>query len=363
MNRDEPSRLTPVAAAAPGRDVIVIGASAGGHEVLVRLFESLPADLGASIFIVCHLAADTETRLPGVLGRAGQYAVKLAEHGEPIRRDTAYVAPADRHLLVKQGRISLSRGPRENHWRPSIDALFRSAAVTYGSRVIGIVMSGMLDDGTAGLAAIKQCGGTTIVQDPAYATYSEMPATALANVPIDFSLEVQEMRDVLQWLVRQPAGESPPVPQALATEACIAETGATDERVENHLGILTPMSCPDCGGPLWQHEDSEHPHFRCRVGHAWSARSLNSGTDEMLEATLWAAVRLFQQRANIATMMADREKIANRGRAAAAYERRAAEAAGQARVLREFILNVDDAQGGEAQPRLTAASRGSQQRP
>jgi two-component system chemotaxis response regulator CheB len=341
-----------------------MGASAGGHEVLVRLFESLPADLGASIFIVCHLASDAETRLPGVLTRAGRYTVKLAEHGEPIRRDTAYVAPSDRHLLVKQGRVILSRGPRENHWRPSIDALFRSAAVAYGSRVIGIVMSGMLDDGTAGLAAIKQCGGITVVQDPAYATYPEMPATALANVPIDYSLEVQEMRDVLQWLVRQPAGESPPTPPALATEACIAETGATDERVENHLGTLSPMSCPDCGGPLWHHDDSEHPHFRCRVGHAWSASSLNSGTDGMLESTLWAAVRLFQQRSNIATMMAEREKIANRGRSASAYERRAAEAAGQARVLREFVLNVDSAPAEESSTRpVTVASRGSQQRP
>jgi two-component system chemotaxis response regulator CheB len=321
-----------------GRDIIVIGASAGGTAALFRLIEQFPPDLPAAAFAVMHTGVRADGRLVKVLNQTGTMTARVAEDNDAIENGTVYCAPPDHHLLVKEGRVRVTRGPRENLWRPAIDPLFRSAAVAYGNRVIGIVLTGMLDDGTAGLLAVKRCGGVTIVQDLDESEYSEMPETALANVEVDHCVCLREMGELVERLVREEPPTGPPVPQELELEAEIAETGRTDETVENKLGSPTPHICPECGGPLWEHPSGTFQRFRCRVGHAFGVRSLFSRDGEALESTLWAAVRLFQQRGNISAAMAEREREAGRPRSAEHYEANAAEAKDHARVLRDLVM-------------------------
>jgi two-component system chemotaxis response regulator CheB len=234
------------------RDIVVIGASAGGVEAIMAVLRQLPGDLKASIFVVCHMLPTAKSHLVDALNTAGPFVAKFADDEEAIAHGIVYVAPPDRHLLVKPGHVRITRGPRENRWRPAIDPLFRSAAVAYGERVIGVVLTGMLDDGTAGLLAIKRCQGVAVVQEPEEAAFPEMPRTALANVTVDHRLLISEMGHVIERLVAESVARSGTVPTDIQTEARIAETGYSDERITDELGELSPLSCPECGGPLWQ---------------------------------------------------------------------------------------------------------------
>jgi Chemotaxis response regulator containing a CheY-like receiver domain and a methylesterase domain len=193
-----------------GHDIIVIGASMGGIETLSNLVAQFPEDLPAAIFIVVHIAPNGPGVLAQILDRTGPLTAKLAENGESIRHGRIYVAPPDHHLLVKQGFIRVTRGPRENRSRPAIDPLFRSAAVAYGSRVIGVILTGFQNDGTAGLITIKRCGGVAVVQEPKDALALDMPQSALDSVEVDHCLAVSGMGAVLDRLAREPVKETPP---------------------------------------------------------------------------------------------------------------------------------------------------------
>jgi two-component system chemotaxis response regulator CheB len=321
------------------RDIVVIGASAGGTDAISGVVRQLPLDIPAAMFVVCHQLPDTQNYLVDVLNTAGPLIAKQAEDGEEIRHGVVYVAPPDRHLLVKKEGIRITRGPRENRWRPAIDPLFRSAAVAFGPRAIGIVLSGMLDDGTAGLLAIKRCGGTTIVQDPEEASYPDMPRNALANVPIDHRLAVAEMGSVIQKLVTEPVAPNGAPPYDLQLEVQIAESGYSNEDITGQLGELTTLSCPECGGPLWQQDAANTARYRCRVGHAYTAESMLSAEEEALESSLWAAVRLFDQRANVLTTMAEKDRSANRPRMMEHHRNLAEEARNHAKLLRRMIVS------------------------
>src|SRR4051812_16894726 len=195
-----------------GRDIIVIGASAGGVEAIATLMREMPADIPASFFVVSHVLPESGNHLIDTLNTTGPLPAKHPEDGEEFRPGFVYVAPPDRYLLVKEDHVRVTRGPRENRWRPAIDPLFRSAAVAHGARVIGIVLTGMLDDGTAGLGAIKRCGGIAIVQDPGDAAFAEMPQPALANVDVDHRLPLADMPPVISGLISQRVtrGDDPP---------------------------------------------------------------------------------------------------------------------------------------------------------
>ena len=204
-----------------GRNIVVIGTSAGGLEALDVLVGQLPTDVPASIFIVQHMAPHNSGEpLLRRLNRHKAFQPKLAENGGRFKPSRIYIAPPDSHLLVKKDRMLIAKGARENRHRPAIDPLFRSAAVAHGARVIGVVLTGMLDDGTAGLMAIKRCGGVAIVQDPRDAAYSGMPMNALNNVDVDFCVSIAEMGPLLTELVHQPHGRSKAVPPDIRTEAC-----------------------------------------------------------------------------------------------------------------------------------------------
>src|SRR6478735_7471049 len=184
-------------------DIVVIGGSAGGIEALKRICEGLPSDFPAAVFVVVHISPSSRSIMPDLLSRAGKLPARHPRNDEPINRGVIYVAPPDVHMLLRPGHVILRRGPQENRTRPAIDPLFRSAAVAYGSRVIGVLLSGLLDDGCAGLIAIKSCGGLCVVQEPNDAMWSEMPRNALAHANVDHCVPVADMPDLLSRLVHE----------------------------------------------------------------------------------------------------------------------------------------------------------------
>jgi len=283
-----------------GRNIIVIGTSAGGLEALDTLIGQLPTDLPAAIFIVQHMAPqNTAEALLHRLRRHRAFDCALAKDSDSFRQGRIYIAPPDSHLLVKKSKVLVTKGARENRTRPAIDPLFRSAAVTHSSRVIAIVLTGMLDDGTAGLLAVKKCGGISVVQDPNYAAYPGMPQNAVRNVKVDHCLPIAEMGRLLETLVREHAGKSKPVPKDVRTEAQIAERVLSDVGEVNRLGNQVPYNCPNCGGVLWQVTDSDMPRYRCHTGHSFTVPALLASQSEKIEETLWVSLRMLEERKNL----------------------------------------------------------------
>jgi two-component system chemotaxis response regulator CheB len=328
------------------RDIVVIGGSAGGIPALTTLVAALPEDFPAALMVVVHIPPYAVSHLPEMLSRAGPLPASHAQHGETIEPRRIYVAPPDRHLLVRNGRIELSRGPRENHTRPAIDPLFRTVARSYGPRVIGIVLSGALSDGSMGLLAIKTRGGVAIVQDPEEAVIASMPLSALQRTAPDHVLPVPEISAILTQLVRQPAiaqGGARIVDTIDAEErweVVIAEDfaeQATDGRSEE----TTLFTCPDCGGVLWQGGERPVLQFRCHVGHAFAPEVLLSEKSEELEAALWSSLRLLKEKATLTQQLATRTRRTGTGRAASQAADRIAEQADldvqHAHVIQELL--------------------------
>jgi two-component system chemotaxis response regulator CheB len=289
---------------AKGRNIVVIGTSAGGLESLDQLVGQLPTDLPASIFIVQHLAPQSSgVALLRRLGRHKAFDPKLAEDGDRFRPGRIYIAPPDNHLLLRKTRLLVTKGARENRNRPGIDPLFRSAAVAHGSRVIGVVLTGLLDDGTAGLVAVKRCGGVTVVQDPKDAAYSGMPQSAVDNADVDFCVPIAEMGSLLGELVSQPHGRTKPAPHDIRTEARIAERVLSDVSQVNGLGDQVPYNCPNCGGALWEIDTAGKKRYRCHTGHSFTRAALLASQSEKIEEMLWIALRMFEERRNLLTSM------------------------------------------------------------
>ena len=283
-----------------GRNIIVIGTAAGGLEALDLLIVQLPRDMPASIFIVQHMPAeDTGGALLRRLRRHKSFFCKFAKDGEPVVAGRIYIAPPDHHLLLKHTNVVVSKGARENRNRPAIDPLFRSAAVAHTSRVIGVILSGMLDDGTAGLSAIKKCGGVTIVQDPGDAAYSGMPQSAIDSLKVDHCVPVREMGRLLETLTRQRPGKSRKIPRDIRSEAAIAERVLSDVAEVNGLGKQVPYNCPNCGGVLWQMDRANVPRYRCHTGHSFTLPALLESQSEKIEETLWISLRMFEERKNL----------------------------------------------------------------
>jgi two-component system chemotaxis response regulator CheB len=323
-----------------GHDIVVVGASAGGVEALVRLARGLPADLPAAVFVVLHITPDAESALPVILSRAGELPALHPADGQRIEPGYIYVAPPDRHLLIAGPRVHVVRGPRENGHRPAVDPLFRTAARTFGPRVIGVVLSGTLDDGTAGLSAIKTRGGVAIVQDPEEALFRGMPTSAIDNVAVDHVLGIDEIAARVASLARQPVtGTAPAVSQDMDVEARMAELEQDAVQRDERPGVPSVFSCPDCGGVLWEIEDGELIRYRCRVGHAYSPDTLSTRQVETLEDALWMALRGLEEQAALALRLADRAAERGQPRIATRFRSRYREAQDQAEVIREVLAN------------------------
>jgi two-component system, chemotaxis family, protein-glutamate methylesterase/glutaminase len=294
----------------PRTSLVLIGASAGGIQALNRLLPAFPSQFPAAIAIVVHRFIDDENdSLPRILQRHCKLPVGSPVNGESIRQGHVYVGPGGLHLEVFDDQFHLSKGPRENASRPAIDVLFRTAAQARGRKLVGVLLSGVLTDGTAGLAAIKAAGGYAIVQEPSEARFGDMPRNAMARVDVDEVLPVQEMANrILSALER--------ITIPLGTR----RSPDVDEPSE--------FSCPDCGGVLWKIEQDGVLRYRCRIGHAYSTESLSSRQDVKLEEALWSAVRALEERANMSELLAERLRGSRLRSAAERLER-------EARMLRE----------------------------
>lgn len=279
------------------KDIIVMGASAGGLESLRVLAGGLPADFPASIFIVLHTLPEAPALLADILDHFGILPAQTAKDGERIRPGTIYVAPPDRHLLIEPNLVRVTRGPKENRFRPAIDPLFRSAAQTYGPRVVGVILTGYLDDGTAGLWTVKQLGGTAIVQDPADALVPFMPLSAMTHVKVDYCLPVEEIAPLLVRLTTKETEEEGAfqVPKEVEIEVNIAKEQKALDAGVLQLGEPSNYACPECHGVLLQMKEGTLFRFRCHTGHAYSIDSLLTDITEKMDDALWNSIRAFEE--------------------------------------------------------------------
>jgi two-component system chemotaxis response regulator CheB len=338
--------------------IVVIGASAGGVEALLQLIPKLPRSFSAPICVVIHIPAESPSLLASILGRRAQLEVAEAENGVKLQRGTVYVARPDRHLTVDADHtLRLTRGPRENRHRPAIDPLFRSAALAYRSGTIGVILSGSLDDGTAGLLAIKRVGGIAIVQDPHDAMYAGMPQSAIENVDnLDFVVPLADVPAALEQALSK--RRLAPVPaddfELMNMEKQIAEMDEGAMETEDRPGQPSAYSCPDCGGVLWEIADGEYARFRCRVGHAFSPESMLGAQSEMLEEALWSALKTLEESASLARRLANAEAEHGHTWMMKRFKERESEARERAEVIRKVLSRANGTVPVESEPKLNS---------
>jgi two-component system, chemotaxis family, protein-glutamate methylesterase/glutaminase len=318
-------------------DVIAIGASAGGVEAITAVVAALPRDLRASVLVVLHLARGRSV-FPEILTRAGRLPAFHPKDGDLLSYGRIYVAPPDHHLTVEGDHVRVLRTAIENGLRPAVDPLFRSAARVYGPRVVGIVLTGSLDDGTSGLAAVKAMGGVTIVQDPDEAFAPSMPRSAMDFVNVDHILPVREIAPLLVNLTREQV-QLPRIPTAPAVRRMEPDSGQpqlalTERDRPGHVSVFT---CPECSGTLWEVDEEGVLRFRCRVGHVYSADSMLAAHTDSVDRALWAALRSLEERAALTQKMADRARARQQHFVARAFQERASTAADHAVIVRELL--------------------------
>ena len=290
--------------------IVVVGTSAGGLRALEKLIAQLQPDFPLSVVVVQHISPDaTGNVLVERLSKLGNLVCQHGKDNTSLLPGHLYLAPSGHHIMVsKEKKILITKGAYENRARPAIDPLFRSAAVAYGSGVIAILLTGYLDDGTAGMKVVKQCGGICIIQDPNDAQYPDMPRNALKSVDADYTLPLAEMGGLLYKIL---SSRSPPkikIPKEVLIEATIAERVLSDLTSVNALGDQVPFNCPGCGGVLWKVKSDADVRFRCHVGHAYTASTLLAEQTMKIEETMWTALRMFEEKKNLLTMYADDQK-------------------------------------------------------
>ncbi|MBR1173381.1 chemotaxis protein CheB [Bradyrhizobium sp. KB893862 SZCCT0404] len=324
------------------RDIIVIGGSAGATAPLKRILADLPPDVPAAIFIVLHIPAQGIGILSTVAAGAGRLPVHQAVDGMKFERGHVYLGAPDHHLLLSGDHIQLGRGPRENMVRPAIDALFRSAALHHGPRVIGVVLSGLLSDGAAGLNAIKRCGGTVVVQDPAEAIAAEMPNRALEATTADLCVTAARLGDVLSELAREPPGAVLPIAPDIRLEVEIAAGERIGSAPLADIADPAALTCPSCGGVLSEVREARPARFRCQVGHAYTADALAKEQEGQVDEALRVALRIIEERAELVHRMAADGRRSGRSAVAEMYALRAAEYREYADMIRRVVLKSLD---------------------
>lgn len=338
------------------RDLVVIGASAGGIEALQQICRQLPADLNASVLVVVHMSANSGGTLPRILSRAGALPAVCPADGETIAKGRIYVAPPDRHMIMDGETIRVIKGPRENRHRPAIDPTLRSAARSYGRRTIAVVLTGSLDDGTSGLMVICAAGGEAVVQDPETAMFPSMPTHALKRVPDAIVAPLSEIASVITRLVAEELSDATEA-EFVAMDAHRREAERSEyhmPEVEDEIHSANPSSfgCPECGGVLWEIDQEGLLRFRCRVGHAYTAMHLRAEQRHALESALWSALRALEESAALYHRMAARAGGYEHPRDT--FNERADTADDNAKLLRDFLVRLG-AQENEAGARAEQA--------
>jgi two-component system chemotaxis response regulator CheB len=322
---------------------IVIGASAGGLNALTEFVSQLKSDMDASIFIVMHLSRKGISDF--LVHRLQQYTLlpcEIARDQAPIEKGKIYIASPNHHLLIKEDRIIIGYGPEENRWRPSINVLFRSAAVSFGNYCIGIILTGLLDDGTSGMIAIKRCGGVCIVQDPNEAEYPDMPLAVLNSMEVDYCISLADMGFTLKELTKNGIVQTKDIPEDIRREAEIAEKAATGIDVVNAMGVQIPCSCPDCGGTLWSLTEGTNTKYRCHVGHSYSEADLVIKQAHYLEATLWVALRMMEERKNLLYKLEKDSRKRGANTIASGHEEKKNELQAHIDRLKEILFETQD---------------------
>jgi two-component system chemotaxis response regulator CheB len=320
--------------------LVVVGASAGGVEALRSLVASLPAEFPATVLVVLHIPSTGTSALPAILSRAGRLPARHARDGDVLEPGQILVAPPDRHLIVYDGAVALSRGPYENGHRPAIDVLFRSAARARGSRVVGVVLSGALDDGAAGSVAIASRGGACVVQDFDEALHDSMPRAAHAAVHESHIALVADIPKLLADLLDEIVEHEPPPSDLMKQEAAMADLDPAVMHDEERPGTPSGFACPDCHGALFEIVEGSLTRYRCRVGHAWSAESLTARKTVDLESALWMALRSLEEKAALSRTLGGSAGDRGHGLTAERFDEAADEALRAAELVRELIAQI-----------------------
>ncbi|MBV6622231.1 MAG: chemotaxis protein CheB [Rivularia sp. (in: Bacteria)] len=319
------------------QDIMVIGASAGGVEALIYLVKHLPTEFNIPIVIVLHLPKHGTEVLSSLLNRNSKLPVSVVINNQAIETGKIYVAPPDRHVLVKENYLQLTLGPRENNHRPAIDPLFRSASRAFNNRVIAVLLTGTLDDGTAGLKAVKMRDGVAVVQKPEDAMYPGMPRNAIENVEnIDYILPLSEIPAILIELANRPV-ESLENSQDNSRKSDLVELDLNELSQDDRPNKTSVFICPDCGGPLWEMQQQGLLRYRCRIGHAYSMESLLARKSDDLEDALWLAMRVLEEKASLSRKIATRMRSQNQVSAAIRLEEQEKDAIDRAKVIQKVI--------------------------
>jgi two-component system chemotaxis response regulator CheB len=326
---------------------VVVGASAGGVEALRDLASGFDAGFPGCVLVVLHVPATGTSALPAILNRVAGLPATHAEDGQPLEAGRILVAPPDRHLVVVDGHVTLTKGPTENGHRPAVDVLFRSAARSWGRRTVGVVLSGSLDDGAAGCVAITERGGRCVVQDFDEALYDGMPRAAAAAAAVETRVKVGEMPEILgHWVAdlgsaHRPSEHRGTNGELIEKETQMAELDQSTMHAHDRPGEPSGFGCPDCGGALWAIEEGALRRFRCRVGHAWSPDSLLARQTVELESALWMALRTLEERAALSSDMEERARDEGRLLAAATLGKNASDALRSAELVRQLVAELD----------------------
>jgi len=334
---------------------VFIGGSAGAIEALAELLARLPEDFGAPVMVALHVGMTGASVLPSILDRVGSLHAVSPADGESLVRGVVYVAPRGRHLLVEDGRVRLGQGPTEHGVRPAIDPMFRSAAREFGPHAIGVVLSGMLDDGTAGLGEIRAQGGWALVQQPSEAAFANMPQSAIGNVDVDEVLAIAELATCLDELVRHPRWRADPSDGGTAVPPA-ARTGVDDDA--EPPGMRTDITCPECGGVLWEEIDDQLTMYRCQAGHAFSADSLLAVQGEGLDTAIWRPIRMLRERGALLRRLAGRASAQGRERSARYFQEQADDALRRASEMRQAMDGAASSRPGAAKAEPGQAAEG-----
>jgi two-component system chemotaxis response regulator CheB len=324
------------------RDILAIGTSAGGVEALLFLAKGFRRDFPASVLITIHLPTHTRSVLDDILSRAGPLPAAFATNGAILKKGHIYIAPAGCHLLVDGEQLALGIGPRENNSRPAIDPMLRAAAVCCGHRTVGVVLTGTLSDGASGLWALGQSGGLTVVQDPRDAAFPEMPLTAVNRATPDHVVSLADMPALLDSLVHQAAAEPAPVPDIVKHEVEIARNGRSGMSDMDRIGRRSVLSCPDCGGVMWELDQENLTRYRCHTGHAYTAELMSLAVDESLRRALASALRALDERSALVKKLQAQAAETERPNLAASWAQKAREFEREASIIEHAIKRLDE---------------------
>jgi len=324
-------------------DIVIIGSSAGGVYALRKLVKSFSPGIRAAIFVVQHVAADTSSFLPHILSREGKLSAVHPADGEPVKPGNIYVAPPDHHMIISAGKILVQKGPKENLFRPSIDALMRSAAHEYGPRVIGVVLTGMLDDGTSGLWSIKRLGGVSIIQTPEDAMFPDMPLNVLQYVDVDYNVPLDDLGSLINRLIDEPVvinkSLSEEMLDRMELKAKIADRENAFKNEVMEIGKTTSLTCPECGGAMLSFEEGSVVRYRCHTGHAYTSDFLIKELTELIEAKLWQCLRSMEEVIMLLDQSVSQSEKAGREADASEFSKKSKKLRDRASELLDFIYH------------------------